>query len=338
MKKKSGPKFHGILLTRDDEDIIGPCIAHALTWCDHLYVYETGGFDRTWDIVQEWRAKDSRIETFRFEAGQALMESGLRGYVFERFRKNMTDGDWVVQVDSDEFYHISPKEFVETRLLSRHTAVGFQLYEFRLLESEVENWYRGGESLADRSRSIAERRRHYEMLNYTEPRMFKYRPHMQWPPHVAYPYNLGFTARVRIPVRHYPTRDPVQVQKRWALRKILAPDADTSWMHWRHGSWRDLVTPDSAEGLHFWPPGADLEADPYPLNPVRQPKRAVQFLVRYGPNRLLDLIRPKPPVGYRPRKLAESTVSKIRHVFEDIEACGRANTVWQPSLGEASGG
>ena len=151
---------------------------------------------------------------------------------------------------------------------------------------------------------------------------------MQWPPHIAYPYNAGFTARVRIPIRHYPQRDPVQLQKRWALRNILAPDADQAWKHWQHGSWRDLVTADSNPSLHFWAQGTDLPADPYPPNPIKPAKRAAQFVVHCGLQRLFDRFRPVFPPHFMPRRLPDATVKRIGIAYAEIEDCAVAGKPW----------
>ncbi len=312
--------YHGILLTRDDEDILDQCIAHALTWCDHLYIYETGSFDRTWDIVQDWVSKDPRVQAFRFEGGQALMESGLRGYVFEHFRGNMKEGDWIVQVDSDEFYHVSPKEFVLANVQPHETGVANLTYEFRLLESEAAAWDRGGETLIDRQRPIKKRRRHYNILAHTEPRMFRYRHRMQWPPHVAYPYNAGFFARARIPVRHYPQRDPAQLKRRWALRSILASRADSSWKHWQHKDWRELLAEDGRADLLYWREGEALQPNPHPVRSTPWPKRLAQIFIHRGAVRLLDYWRPKFPVDFLPQRLPDAVAQHIAEAYARIDS------------------
>jgi hypothetical protein len=316
---KQSPVYHGILLTRDDEDIISQCIAHALTWCDQLYVFETGGFDRTWDIIVEWSRKDPRISCFQNEGGQALMESGLRGYVFERYRHRMRAGDWVVQVDSDEFYHVAPPEFVERSVRKCETAVYNSTYEFRLTRGEVEGWLAGREGVADRKRPIHERRRFYTLLRHAEPRMFRYRPSMQWPPFVAYPYNAGFVARARIPIRHYPHRDPLQLARRWVLRKTLADQADPNWRHWQLDSWRDLVAADDDCELRYWKAQAALPGDESVHHLAPFPKRAVQRLLHSGVMLRLDRCRPKFPADWRPKQLGAEVVRSIAVGYADAD-------------------
>ena len=283
-------RFHGILITCDEEDIIGQCMASALTWCDSLYVFDTGSADQGWPIVQDFVRKDTRVKAFRQESGRVLMSEGLRGYVFERFRDRMEAGDWIVQVDSDEFYHVPPPEFVG-RLRRHETGVYNCTYEFRLTHQEAEAWNSGRETVRDRQRPIEDRRRYFNILAYSEPRMFRYRRNMQWPPHVAYPYNMGFIACERIPIRHYPQRDPLQLQKRWQLRSFVTPLMDEKWKHWQLSDWRLLLADDAAADLHYWAAGTPLPEAPgsKPLSSV--PKRLVQRLVHSALLPVVDRMR-----------------------------------------------
>lgn len=88
-------------------------------------------------------------------------EARLRGYMFHIARQNMRNDDWFLRVDADEFHHTAPPEFVKNRMRKHETVAYFQYYNFCLLQSEVDAWSRGEETLKDRQRPIEERRRHY---------------------------------------------------------------------------------------------------------------------------------------------------------------------------------
>ena len=312
-------QFHGILLTRDDEDIIGPCIDHALTWCDQLYVFDTGSTDETWNLVQDYARRDPRLVAFQSSEGQVLLMSGLRGYVFERYRERMRDGDWVVQVDSDEFFHISPREFVDRRLRRHETGVYNLTYEFRLTRQEADAWAQGRETPADRSRPIAQRRRYYNILAHSEPRMFCYRRTMQWPPSAAYPYNMGYVAAARIPVRHYPCRDPLQVQRRWLLRCILAPLVAPQWSaHWAPPDWRCLLADADDPELHYWAPGGELPEESRSQHLPRPVKRCLQWMAHAALLPLLDRTRPKFPPDYQLPILPPEVVRCIGEAYATL--------------------
>jgi glycosyltransferase involved in cell wall biosynthesis len=204
-------RFHALLPVREEADIIGQCLQHMLQWADAIYVFDTGSIDNTWEIVQEFAARDKRVIPMRKEPVY-FSETRLRGYMFHIARKQMRDSDWVLRVDADEFHHIAPPDFVKNCMWKHETVAYHQYYDFQLLRSEVDKWDRGEETLADRARPIEDRRRHYTVSVYSEPRLCRYRETMQWPPTVSFPYNAGFVARERLPIRHYPYRDPVQLE------------------------------------------------------------------------------------------------------------------------------
>ncbi|MEQ1751412.1 MAG: glycosyltransferase, partial [Prosthecobacter sp.] len=58
-------KFHCLLPVRDEADIIGQCLQHLLMWADAIYVFDTGSVDNTWEIVQDFAAKDKRVIPLR---------------------------------------------------------------------------------------------------------------------------------------------------------------------------------------------------------------------------------------------------------------------------------
>ena len=82
---------------------------------------------------------------------------------------------------------------------------------------------------------------------------------------------IPIQCRIRSPgapaIRHYPHRDPVQLNRRCRLRAIMMSDKDNrlNWSrpelhHWAEGEWRKFITPDSCSELRYWEPGFDLPA------------------------------------------------------------------------------
>lgn len=235
------------MLLRDEEDIIAQNFDHLLTWIDALYVLDLGSTDRTWEIVQDYARRDPRIVPYLHRP--ILYNDNLRAVLFDQFRDRFSPGDWVMKIDADEFYHVAPPQFVKERLRAGETSVHLQWYFFRLTQEEVEAYESGRVSIEeDRRRPIDQRRRYYKISEYSEPRMFRYRPSMQWPEDVSFPYNAGFVARERIPIRHYPHRDPQQMARRFRLRSAMMKLNAHAGGHWKLDDWRKEVI--------------DLQADP----------------------------------------------------------------------------
>ncbi len=307
-------RFQGLMLLRDEEDIIAQNLTHLLSWIDALYILDLGSTDRTWEIVQDFAGRDERIVPFMH--APILYNDNLRSFIFAKYRERFSPGDWVMKIDADEFYHIPPPQFVKEHLHLGDSAVYLLWYYFRLTTNEVAAYESGAvDVLADRQRPIEQRRRFYQIAEYSEPRMFKYRRAMQWPEGISFPYNAGFVARERIPIRHYPHRDPLQMQKRYELRSAMMKLKAHAGGHWNLEDWhKDVVDPAAAgekktegvskmSGLDVdevieWLPNAPLR----PVPPSRPPlgKRLVQRLIHPALLPLLDSRRPRFNPSWQP--------------------------------------
>ncbi|WP_017292529.1 glycosyltransferase family 2 protein [Geminocystis herdmanii] len=288
-------RFHAILFVRDEGDIIEESLKHILSWCDALYIYDTGSTDETWQIIQKYSQQDSRIILFKKQP--TVFHDGLRAYVFDHYRKNMEDGDWVLRVDADEFYHISPPEFVKTKLEKFETCVYNQSYDFRLTQQEVLSYGKGEDN---RKLTISERRRYYFPLSQSEPRMFRYRSTIKWPLRCSFPYNAGFLAKERIPIRHYPHRDPEQLQRRCNLRSMMTSLSNDLGRHWTVDDWKDLIVENDAENLCYWQPNTPLPEYHFYNHLAKFPKRFLQRIVHSSMLLIIDRLRPEFPKDYQP--------------------------------------
>lgn len=310
-------RFHTLLPVRDEADIIGQCLTHALEWADAIYVFDTGSVDNTWEIVQEMARTHDRIKLLGKQPVY-FSETRLRGWMFHEARAQMSDGDWFLRMDADEFHHVPPPVFVETMLKPHETIAYHQYFDFRLTASEVAAWEAGKESLQDRQRPIETRRRHYTLSYYSEPRLCRYRQTMQWPPTVSFPFNAGFVARERLPIRHYPHRDPVQLERRCRLRAIMMADAEnrSNWTqpelhHWAEKEWRKFVTADDLPDLKYWKEGSPLLTPGFTNHLRPWPVRTLQRVIHACCLPVLDRMRPSRPPEARPQPIPDSIVQLL---------------------------
>jgi hypothetical protein len=316
-EKRELTKFHVLLPVRDEGDIIGQCLDHLLQWADAIYVFDTGSVDDTWEIVRAVALNDRRVVPL----GQKpvyFSETRLRGWMFDQMRGNMREGDWFLRVDADEFHHVAPPEFVRLRLRPHETVIYHQYYDFALRRSEVDDWKAGRESILNRKRPIEERRQWYTVSVYSEPRLCRYRESMKWPPSVSFPFNAGFVARERLPIRHYPHRDPAQLERRCRLRAIMMADGENcaNWSrpelhHWAEAEWRKFIVPDDAPGLKHWVPGSALP-EPRQTNHLAPPhKRLGQRVAHAFLLPLLDRMRQGWPDGECPQPISPDVVATL---------------------------
>jgi glycosyltransferase involved in cell wall biosynthesis len=257
-------KFVALLPVRDESDIITQCLDNLLSWADEVFVFDTGSVDETYEIVQDFAAKDRRVKLVGSKAVY-FNDCLVRGLLFDKARDGLRDGDWFLRVDADEFHHVSPREFVQSRTSKYEGVVYHQYYDFCLTASEAEDWDCRKQTLADRVRPIQERRRHFIPSVYAEPRMCRYRSSMRWPKTASFPHNAGLVARARLPIRHYPNRDPNQMQRRCLLRSAMIANkenhafwSNSTTIHWIKSDWRAFIVADDDPRLQYWKPGEPL--------------------------------------------------------------------------------
>ena len=230
------------MLARDEADIIEEVLRDALKWSEHIWVMDTGSTDGTWEIVTELAGQFGNLTAYR--RAPLFYQEGLRAEMFNRFRSRFRPGDWICKMDADEFYPIDPREFIQNHVRWFEGALFLQWYFFRLTQREANDWEQGRESFADRSKSIQDRRLHYQLCEHHEFRMFRYRPDMQWGPDRILPWNVGYPAKKLIPVLHYPHRDPVQLATRTELRHLMRTATNDGTLttggaiHWEIADWR----------------------------------------------------------------------------------------------------
>lgn len=267
-------RFHALLPVRDEADIIGQSLRHLLGWADAVYVFDSGSEDETWEIVNQFAAEDRRVIPLKKDL-VFFSDKMVRAWIFHQARRRMRDGDWFLRVDADEFHHVAPPEFVKTHMDKRETVAYHQYYDFRLTASEAKAWHE--EQARDRERPIAERRRWFTINAYTEPRLCRYRSSMQWPASASFPHNAGYIARERLPIRHYPHRDPLQLQRRCLLRAMMVAQLDNaSGHHWGETDWRRHLAADDLPELRYWKPGTDLPRFHFMNHLSSWPKRLLQ--------------------------------------------------------------
>jgi glycosyltransferase involved in cell wall biosynthesis len=310
--------FHVLLPVRDEADIIGQCLASLLAWADAIHAVDTGSVDETWEIIQDTACREKRVYPITKQPVY-FSDNRLRGWLFHNAREKMRNGDWFLRVDADEFHHIVPPEFVKTRMEKHETIAYHQYYDFRLTESELKAWENGTETLADRQRPISARRRFFTPSVYSEPRLCRYRETMRWPPTVSFPFNAGFVARERLPIRHYPHRDPVQLERRCHLRAVMMADQEnrSNWSHpeshhWAEREWRKFIAPDTLPELRYWTPGTELPEFHFTNHLRKAPVRWMQRLLHAFALPVLDRTRSRWPPDAFPQRLPPEITARLK--------------------------
>lgn len=124
-RRPSRREVWALFLVKNEEDIIGQSVSHALgQGCDHVLVVDNGSSDRTVEIVRSLR--DERVH-LGFDRLEAYYQAHKMSFLARWARRH--GAGWVVPVDADEFW------YVDDGLLADH----LRCHEAPLVEGEITN-------------------------------------------------------------------------------------------------------------------------------------------------------------------------------------------------------
>lgn len=219
-------KLYAICLVRNEDDIIVQTLNHAARYCDRVFVLDNGSHDCTWEYVQDVAKVDSKIVAF----GQTFepYARNLRSRVYNEVSPQLSEDDWWLILDADEFLAEDPQPIIQQAVRERADVIRSWQINFYFTEVDLRAWEAGKDS---RDRSILERRLFY-LIRSQERRLFRSRRQLFWPSGNV-PKGLWKVCRRRIMNRHYRFHDPPQIQKRCQQRYLPSDYSGNSTPDWR---------------------------------------------------------------------------------------------------------
>lgn len=266
-------KIFGIMVVKNEADIVGHALKAACDWCDEIYVLDNGSTDNTWHLVQELSNLNPQIVPFR-QTDEPFFES-IRAKVFHAYRNRAVDGDWWCRLDADEFYVQSPRKFLQK--VNRHDVVWAIHLQYYLTREDVVLFETSPASF-DECVPLNVRYRWYK-ADSSETRFFRHRSRLQWDDSAAWPRHLGRVFPERILLRHYKYRSPAQIQTRMRTRLAVFERGGIAGHHWKSTD-RETGIADK-EGLDYDDGSGSFVVDERRLpNHLEPPwKRAVKTLM-----------------------------------------------------------
>lgn len=220
------PRIVGIMMAKDEADVIPDVIANLSGAVDALY-YHPGDNETADAIADSSRAGWARRVSMPEGAPHA---DGLRQYLLEQARRDaVTDHDsrpmWVMVVQGDEIYHDDLRQHVLYAHRIGATMMTCQVATFLLHESQREG---------DWSLPLEKRLTHY-IWDFGEHAGFLDKPGIYYDPAVhmrAHPFGGeegGIWSPARPVRKHYPFRSPEQARKRLADRLRSTEQRPQGW-------------------------------------------------------------------------------------------------------------
>lgn len=111
---KSSPRISLIVITRNEEDLIGQCLKSAAAFCDELIVVDSFSTDRTVEIARSLEAR--------------VFQRPFDGYIAQKqFALEQAGGEWVFSLDADEQATWELGTEIRTALASPQPADGYRV-------------------------------------------------------------------------------------------------------------------------------------------------------------------------------------------------------------------
>jgi glycosyltransferase involved in cell wall biosynthesis len=218
-KWELGLRLHGIMIVRDEFDIVTESLQSAIKWCDQIYVLDNGSTDGTWEQVQALAKRHKQIVPFKQDSGS--YSNRLRHDVFENFKSAGQVGDWWCKLDADEIYIDNPHNFV-SRIPDRYDLVFGASFQYYFTDNDLA-LYEGDSKRYLVETSVEDRLRYY-INNHSEPRFVRDDGNIDWS--TGNPVSQREVFPVRIWLKHFQYRSPEQIQRRLELRLAAARRGD----------------------------------------------------------------------------------------------------------------
>lgn len=245
-------RIYGICLVKNEDDIIAESLTFAARYCERIFVIDNGSTDRTWTIVQNLSMQSSTIVPF--EQTLEPFENAIRSKVYNATHGDLSDHDWWLILDADEFLEEDPRPFIKEAMDARADTIKAWIIQFYFTERDAEEAEHG---TCNRDQPIFDRRRHY-LINWQETRLFRNDPGRDWNANSTYNFTPDWLTHVfkqKILIRHYQYRDPEQISKRQSLRY-----GHRQFSHVQSRDWQGVIR-DSRQ-LNFHRDGAPWRFSP----------------------------------------------------------------------------
>lgn len=244
-------KLYGIGTAKNEDDVIGDSIEHALQYCHKVIYLDNDSADRTWEVIQEKAAQHpDRVVAFGKLAIPYV--EGIREIIYNTYNNTeLGPDDWWMKLDADEFIHEDPRPIVDEAMAAGNDVIRAWHAQFYLTDRDVASIERGED---DTSLPIPERRRYYR-TNWRQVHLWRNVPGQVWRDTTrSIPEQTTRIHSRAVLNRHYQYRTPEQIAKRLAIRLDAA-----EFPHVTSTDWTSVVR--SARRCHRWEPGVPLKID-----------------------------------------------------------------------------
>jgi glycosyltransferase involved in cell wall biosynthesis len=241
-------KIHALCLVKNEADVLQETLTSALYWCAHIYVFDNGSSDGTWELVKELSLQHPQIVPYKQD--DVLYSNSLRADIFNAYRLNARPQDWWCALDADEFYIDDPRIFL-AKIPNRFRTVWSASLNYYFTDQDAIAYQQDAEKFL---KTPVQQRLRYYLNNWGELRFFRHSDDIMWSTQDlgGYPPPMFGAAAypVRIWLKHYQYRSPEQIERRLLTRRP-AMQASTGFWHEATPNWRTAIATKRDAPLDF---------------------------------------------------------------------------------------
>src|SRR5271155_1663328 len=230
-------RIQAMCLVKNEADILQETLISALHWCDHIYVFDNGSNDGTWELVQELAKQHPQIVPYKQD--DVLYSNGLLADIFNAFRSKAGPQDWWCRLDADEIYIDDPRIFL-AKIPARFQTVWSASFAYYFTDQDAILYQ---EDPVGYLKIPVEQRLRYYKNHWGELRFFRHSDDMVWARddgHFPMAVWEGLVYPIRIWLKHYQYRSPEQIQRRLLTRRH-AINAGSGFRHEAIANWAATV-------------------------------------------------------------------------------------------------
>ncbi len=207
-------KLYGIGTAKNEDDVIGDSIEHALEHCDKVIYIDNDSSDTTWEVITA-KAAEHPDRVIAFGKLAIPYVEGIREVIYNAYNDELDSTDWWMKLDADEFIETDPRPVIAAATAAGDNVVRAWHAQFYFTDRDLAAWDRGEE---DTSLAVTERRRYYR-TNWRQVHLWQNMPGQPWLDTTrSIPEQTTKIHSQAVINRHYQYRDPDQITKRLAIR------------------------------------------------------------------------------------------------------------------------
>lgn len=227
----------GFMIVKDEADILAQTLESLVYFggFQKIFVFDNGSTDATFQVAQLYDGDLIEVATL-----DELFSDNLKFENVYRHKNLFKEGDWFAILDADEIYQEPLLPLIQLAEYENANFIESRSAQFYFTEQEL-NY--------DFDPAIPAVQQHpYYLLNYGEPRIFRYSKEMVLNSEdVKKRHSSLVSCSRQLLIHHYQFRSARQTQRRLDIR--MANNAySNNWGHINSASWRDYIVP--ARYLH----------------------------------------------------------------------------------------